>query len=269
MTVTWHSRTWRWLLLALLVFASPWPRPAQAEPLTVFAAASLTDAMKEIAAAWQRDGHAAARLSFGASSTLARQITQGAPVNLFIAADSQWMDELARAGLIAAESRRDLLSNSLVLIQPAPEKPTEPRTGPPPVTIGPGFDLADLLGRDGRLAMGDPAHVPAGLYAAQALRNLGVWDSVRTRLAPTADVRAALLLVERGEAPFGIVYATDAAVSARVTIAGRFPPSSHDRITYPAAIVRQGDTPDARAMMGFLTGPEARAIFTRHGFLME
>jgi molybdate transport system substrate-binding protein len=269
MTVRKHSRLWCFLLLALLNMAALSCKPSRAEPLTVFAAASLTDAMKEIVAAWQRDGHAAARLSFGASSTLARQIIQGAPVNLFIAADNQWMDELARGGAIAAESRRDLLSNSLVLIQPAPEKPTKPRTGPPPVTIGPGFDLASLLGRDGRLALGDPAHVPAGLYAAQALRNLGVWDSVRAHLAPTADVRAALLLVERGEAPFGIVYATDAAASARVTIAGRFPPGTHDLITYPAAIVRQGDTPDARAMMGFLTGPEARAIFTRHGFLME
>jgi molybdate transport system substrate-binding protein len=137
------------------------------------------------------------------------------------------------------------------------------------VVIGPGFDLAGLLGPAGRLATGDPAHVPVGLYAKQALRKLGVWDTAQPRLAPTADVRGALLLVERGEAPAGIVYATDAAASPRVVVIGVFPDDSHDPITYPFAATKAGDTPDARAFLGFLAGPDARAIFARRGFLAE
>jgi molybdate transport system substrate-binding protein len=237
------------------------PRIAHAETLTVFAAASLTDAMKDVAAAWERQGHAALRLSFGASSTLARQIEQGAPANLFASADEQWMDYLASRDLIVPGTRRDLLANRLVLIVPAGRARQ--------LAIGPGFELAALLGGDGRLATGDPAHVPAGIYARQALQKLGVWDVARPRLAPTADVRGALLLVERGEAPVGIVYATDAAISRGVTIAGVFPDDSHDPIAYPFAVTRPGDTPEARALLGFLAGPDARAIFASRGFTAE
>ena len=248
----------RRLLLALLLLM---PIHAYAQQLTVFAAASLTDAMKEADAAWQKQGHAPLRLSFGASSTLARQIEQGAPANLFASADEKWMDYLAQHSLIVPETRRDLLSNQLVLIVPA----SHPRH----VTIGAGFDLAALLGADGRLATGDPAHVPVGIYAEQALRKLGLWSIAQARLAPTADVRAALLLVERGEVPAGIVYATDAAVSADVTIAGAFPDTSHDPITYPFAVTKPGDASEARALLGFLAGPEGRSIFTRRGFMVE
>ena len=183
----------------------------------MFAAASLTDAMKDVSAQWAKDGHQPLRLSFGASSTLARQIEQGAPANLFASADEKWMDYLADKKLIVADTRKDLLGNDLVLVVPA-DKPQH-------VTIGPGFDLLGLLGPNGRIATGDPAHVPVGLYAEQALKKLGMWDAVQPRLARTDDVRAALLLVERGDMLAGIVYATDAAVSKGVMVVGVFPPT--------------------------------------------
>jgi molybdate transport system substrate-binding protein len=248
----------RLVLLLCLVLA---PLTAQAQPLTVFAAASLTDAMKDIDAQWQKDGHKPLSLSFAASSTLARQIEQGAPANIFASADEKWMDYLAQKSLIAADTRKDLLGNDLVLVVPA-NKPQH-------VAIGPGFNLAKLLGPDGRLAVGDPAHVPAGIYAQQALKKLGLWDSVSSRLASAEDVRSALLLVERGEAPAGIVYGTDAAVSKGVMVAGVFPADSHDPVSYPFAVVKSGDTPDARALLTFLDGPEARAIFVKRGFKVE
>jgi molybdate transport system substrate-binding protein len=227
----------------------------------VFAAASLTDAMKDVSTLWTKAGHPPLRMSFGASSTLARQIEQGAPVALFASADEKWMDYLAQKNLIAADTRKDLLGNDLVLVVPA-EKPLH-------VTIGPGFDLMGLLGANGRLATGDPAHVPVGIYAEQALKKLGWWDKVAPRLARTDDVRAALLLVERGEAPAGIVYATDAAVSKAVMVAGTFPASSHDPVSYPFAVVKAGDTPQARALMTFLAGTQARAVFVQRGFKVE
>ena len=144
-----------------------------------------------------------------------------------------------------------------------------PADKPLHVTIGPGFDLLKLLGPNGRLAVGDPAHVPAGIYAEQALKKLGLWDSVSPRLASAEDVRSALLLVERGEAPAGIVYGTDAAVSKAVMVAGTFPANSHDPVTYPFAVVKGGDTPEARALMTFLAGPQARAVFVQRGFKVE
>jgi len=246
----------RSVLLAVLLLLLPAPAPAQ--QVTVFAAASLTDAMKDIAALWRQGGHGTLRQSFGGSSTLARQIEQGAPANLFASADEKWMDYLVGQGLIAAGTRRDLLGNDLVLVVPA-DRPVQ-------VRIGPGLDLLALLGPGGRLATGDPAHVPVGLYAQQALRRLGLWDQVAPRLARSEDVRAALLLVERGEAPAGIVYATDAAVSRGVAIAGRFPADSHDPITYPFALTRAGDTPEARGLLAFLAGPQAGEAFRRRGF---
>jgi molybdate transport system substrate-binding protein len=248
----------RVLLLLLLILA---PLQARAQTLTVFAAASLTDAMKDISALWVKAGHPAPRTSFDSSSTLARQIEQGAPVNIFASADEKWMDYLAKANLIAPDTRRDLLGNDLVLIVPA--------THPIHVDIGPGFDLSALLGPSGRLSTGDPAHVPAGIYAEQALRKLGLWDKVSPRLAATPDVRSALLLVERGEAPAGIVYRTDAAVSKAVAVAGVFPDSSHDPITYPFAVTKAGDTQEARAFLAFLPTPAARAVWVKRGFRVE
>jgi molybdate transport system substrate-binding protein len=171
------------------------------------------------------------------------------------------MSYLIEKHLIAADTRKDLLGNDLVLVVPA-NKPLH-------VTIGPNFDLTALLGPDGRLATGDPAHVPVGIYAEQALRKLGLWEKVEPRLARTDDVRSALLLVERGEVPAAIVYSTDAAVSNAVSIAGVFPANSHDPITYPFAVVQAGDTPDARGLMNFLAGPQAREIFIKRGFKVE
>jgi len=237
------------------------PLAARAQELTVFAAASLTDAMKDVSAQWAKAGHPPLRLSFGSSSTLARQIEQGAPANVFASADERWMDYLAEKNLIVADTRRDLLGNDLVLVVPANQ--------PKHVTIGPGFDLAGLLGPNGRLAVGDPAHVPVGIYAEQALKKLGMWSSVEPRLARTDDVRSGLLLVERGEAPAGIVYGTDAAVSKAVMVAGIFPASSHDPISYPFAVLKAGDTAQARALLTFLAGPQARAVFVQRGFKVE
>jgi len=248
----------RFLIILCLLLA---PLTARAQELTVFAAASLTDAMKDISTKWAAAGHPALRLSFGASSTLARQIEQSAPANVFASADEKWMDYLADKHLIAADTRKDLLGNDLVLIMPADKVK--------PVTIKSSFDLLALLGPSGRVATGDPAHVPVGLYAKQALTKLGLWDQVEPRLARTDDVRAALLLVERGEAPVGIVYGTDAAASKGVGVAGVFPADSHDPVSYPFAVVKSGDTPDARALMQFLDGPEARAVFVARGFKVE
>jgi len=233
------------------------PTPA----LTVFAAASLTDAMKDISNLWVKAGHEAPRISFDSSSTLARQIEQGAPVNVFASADEKWMDYLAKANLIAPDTRHDLLGNDLVLIAPA--------THPVHVDIGPGFNFSEILGPDGRLSVGDPAHVPAGIYAEQALRKLGFWDKVSAHLAAAPDVRSALLLVERGEAPAGVVYGTDAAVSKAVMIAGVFPDSSHDPVTYPFAVTKAGDTAEARAFLAFLSSPPAREVWVRRGFKVE
>jgi len=248
----------RSLLFLLLLLA---PLQARAQALTVFAAASLTDAMKDVSALWVKAGHEPPRLSFSSSSTLARQIEQGAPVNVFASADEQWMDYLVKRNLIASDTRRSILGNDLVLIVPA--------THPVHVTIGSGFDLAQMLGPDGRLATGDPAHVPVGIYAEQAMRKLGLWDTVAPRLAAAPDVRSALLLVERGEAPVGIVYGTDAAVSKAVAVAGIFPDSSHDPVTYPFAVTKGGDNAEARAFLTFLSTPAAREIWIRRGFKVE
>jgi molybdate transport system substrate-binding protein len=245
-----------YVLIVLLL-----PLQAWAQEVTVFAAASLTDAMKDVSAKWAEAGHQPLRMSFGSSSTLARQIEQGAPANVFASADEKWMDYLADKKLIAYGTRKSLLGNDLVLVVAA--------DNPKHVTIDKGFDLTGLLGANGRLATGDPAHVPVGIYAEQALKKLGMWDSISPRLARTEDVRAALLLVERGEAPAGIVYATDAAASKAVMIAGTFPANSHDPVSYPFAVTKSGDTAEARALLGFLAGPSARAVFTQRGFKVE
>jgi molybdate transport system substrate-binding protein len=245
-----------YVLIVLLLPLHVW-----AQEVTVFAAASLTDAMKDVSAKWAEAGHQPLRLSFGSSSTLARQIEQGAPANVFASADEKWMDYLAQKQLIAADTRKSLLGNDLVLVVAA-DKPMH-------VTIDKKFDLTGLLGANGRLATGDPAHVPVGIYAEQALRKLGMWDAISPRLARTEDVRAALLLVERGEAPAGIVYATDAAASKAVMIAGAFPADSHDPVSYPFAVTKSGDTAEARALLGFLAGPSARAVFVQRGFKVE
>jgi molybdate transport system substrate-binding protein len=247
----------RLFLACCLLFAPS----ARAADLTVFAAASLTNALQDAAKAWRAQGGAPVHLNFAASSTLARQLDQGARANIFASADLKWMDWAQSRELIAEDTRRILLGNRLVLVMPKDRLR--------PVTIAKGFDLASLLGAGGRLAVGDPAHVPAGLYARQALTSLGLWPAIEPRLARAENVRAALLLIERGEAPAGIVYATDAAVAPGVAVAGIFPPDSHEAIAYPFAVTRDGDTPDARALLAFLGGPVAGKIFAQYGFATE
>jgi molybdate transport system substrate-binding protein len=247
--------------LALVLPMAAHAQTSAAQPLTVFAAASLTDVMKDLGALWQQQGHAAPRVSLAASSTLARQIEQGAPANVFASADEQWMDYLAKRNLIVPETRKDLLRNDLVLVVPANQKRS--------ITITPNMDLNTILGANGRIAVGDPAHVPAGIYAEQALKKLGLWDKAQPRLAPAEDVRGALLLVERGEAQAGIVYATDAAASTGVVVAGVFPAESHDPILYPFALVKTGDTKEAQDFLAFLQTPPAKQAFTKRGFGVE
>lgn len=247
--------------LMLFAFFALLPLVAHAQELMIMAGASLTDSLRDISAQWAKEGHQPLHLSFGASSTLARQIEQGAPANVFASADELWMDYLAKRDLIVTDTRKSLLGNDVVLIVPA-DKPRK-------VAIARGFDLLGMLGPDGRLAVGDPAHVPVGIYAEQALKNLMMWDAVVPRLARTEDVRAALRFVELGEAPVGIVYATDAAISKGVAIAGTFPADSHDPVRYPFAVVKAGDNAEARALMTFLSSPRARDVFTRRGFKVE
>jgi molybdate transport system substrate-binding protein len=231
-----------------------------AQGVTVFAAASLADVLQRIEKLYRDQGGGPVRFSFAASSTLAKQIESGAEADIFASADEQWMDYLAQRGRLDAATRRSRLGNTLVLVTPA----DQPRT----VDIRPGFNLAALIG-DGRLATGDPAHVPVGRYAQEALTNLGVWDAVGPRLARTDNVRAALILVERGEAPFGIVYGTDAAASVKVRVAGVFPAGSHAPISYPMAIVAKRDRPEVRRFYEFLLGPEAAAVFGKAGFVVR
>ena len=256
-----ETRRLRRRALATLAIGLALPRLVRAQPaLTVFAAASLADALRELSAAWQGRGNAAPRISLAASSTLARQIEQGAPADLFLSADEPWMDYLQQRGLILPASRRARLGNVLVLVTPE-------AAAAPPVTLAPGMALVALLGPRDRLAVADPAHVPAGRYAEAALRWRGQWEVLAPRLARAENVRAALLLVERGEAPLGIVYATDAAASRGVRLLARFPPESHPPVRYPFALTRRAeDNAAARALLDFLAGPEAAPVWRRHGF---
>jgi molybdate transport system substrate-binding protein len=214
-------------LCALVLVAGGRSATAQSGNVTVFAAASLKNALDAIAADWRKETGKKVTISYAASPTLAKQIESGAPADLFISADLDWMDYLQQRNLIDPKSRRDLLGNKLVLIAPK-DSAVQP-------TIAPGFPLARLLG-GGRLAMADPGSVPAGKYGKAALTKLGVWQDVAGRVAAAENVRAALLLVARGEAPLGIVYQTDAAVEPGVKIVEAFPAETHPAITYPMAL---------------------------------
>jgi molybdate transport system substrate-binding protein len=253
------TRWWGRLTAALASLAVAGPLSAQPPAPLVLAAASLQESLTAAAAAWHLRGHPTPRLSFAASSALARQIGAGAPADLFISADEEWMDDVARKGLVVAGTRVSFLGNRLVLIAPA--------SRPQRLAIRPGFALARALGSNGRLAIADPAAVPAGLYGRAALTRLGVWPSVAARLAAAENVRAAMALVERGEAPLGIVYATDARASKGVAIAGIFPAASHPPITYPIARLKAATSPDAEGFRAFLISRAGKAIFARYGFL--
>ncbi|TMJ59938.1 MAG: molybdate ABC transporter substrate-binding protein [Alphaproteobacteria bacterium] len=223
----------------------------------VFAAASLKNVLDAINDAWRRETGKHATIAYAASSTLAKQIENGAPADLFISADRDWMNYLDTRKLINPESRSDLLGNSLVLIAPA--------SGTVKLSIVPDFGLAAALG-DGRLAMADPAAVPAGRYGMAALEHLGVWSSVEKRVAAAENVRAALLLVARGETPLGIVYRTDAAAEPAVKIVGIFPPDTHPPIVYPIALTATSTNPDAPILLAYLRGAAARGQFEKAGF---
>jgi molybdate transport system substrate-binding protein len=246
----------RWLLLICLLLAAS--RAAAAEDaLTVFAAASLTTVLEEVGVAFTADTSIPVRFSFAASSALARQIESGAPADVFMSADQEWMDYLQQRGLIAPASRADIVGNSLVLIAPADSAVS--------VRIGAGMDLGRTLGPRGRLATGDPASVPVGRYARAALVRLGAWNAVGSRLVAADNVRTALNFVARGEAPLGIVYATDALSEPRVRVLDVFPADSHEPITYPAAATIRGDA-RAASFVQFLNGGTAGKAFESAGF---
>lgn len=253
----WERRA---LLRGLAVFAAAaigGASRAEPRPVLVFAAASLKNALDAIAAEWRNESGKQATISYAASSTLAKQIENGAPADLFISADLEWMDYLQQRRLIDPKTRVNLLGNTLVLIVPRDSAAR-------PTTIAPGFPLAALLG-DGHLAMGEPNSVPAGRYGKAALTALGLWAAVAGHIAAAENVRAALLLVARGEAPLGIVYQTDAAAEPGVRILGVFPPESHQPIVYPMALTL-GAIPEAAAFAAYLRGPAARAGFEAQGF---
>ncbi|MDH3667025.1 MAG: molybdate ABC transporter substrate-binding protein [Paracoccaceae bacterium] len=242
------------IVLAALAIVAAAPG-LRAEPLTVFGAASLTDVLSEIGAGFEEETGTKVRFSFAASSTVARQIEAGAPVDVVALASTDWADYLAARGLIGEQVFP--AANRLALVAPAGIVAADPLTREA---------FTALIGTDGRIAVGDPAHVPAGVYARQALENLGLWQIAEPRLAPTDNVRAALALVARGEAALGVVYLTDAAI-ADVAVLAEVPASAHAPIAYPFAIVADG--PAARAFLSYVTGGASRAIFRRHGFQVE
>jgi molybdate transport system substrate-binding protein len=227
--------------------------------VVVFAAASTTNAITEIGQLYSAASNTHIIPSFASSSTLAKQIESGAPADVYLSANKKWMDFLEEKDLIVKNSRFDLLGNRIVLIAPK-QSPLQR------IEVAPGFSMTAALGKQGRLSLGDPDHVPAGMYGKKALEYLGTWDSVKDRLAPMKDVRAALVLVERGEAPLGLVYATDAAISSKVRVVGTFPADSHPPIVYPVTAVAGGKTVEAKGFMDFLKSAQARAVFEKFGF---
>ena len=243
-------------ILAAGVAVLPLRANAEDKGPVVFAAASLKDALDAVNDAWQKQGGKKASISYAASSALAKQIEQDAPADVFISADEDWMDYLATRNLIRADTRFDLLGNTLVLIAPKDSKLT--------TTVTPGFPLASLVG-EGHLPMADTASVPAGKYGKAALEKLDVWDGVKHKIAQAENVRAALALVSRGEAPLGIVYATDAKSDPNVKIIDTFPANTHPPIIYPAAATASS-TGDASGFLDFLKSRAADRIFEDKGF---
>ncbi len=249
-------RAW---LAAILLLGFGWGAAARAnDNLLLFVAASTLEAMEAVAEAYRTEHDTRLRISAAASSTLARQIVSGAPADLFISANTQWMDYLENRKLLAPGSRKPLLGNDLVLIAPK-------RNGHA-IALDPPDGLLNAT-RDLRLAIADPDHVPAGIYGAQALRNLGLWEQLADRLARAPDARSAVTLVARGEVAAGIAYRSDiAAGSAEIRLAGRFPAESHSAIVYPVAIMAGRDNARTQRLFRFLTSPRAAEIFRRFGF---
>ena len=243
---------------AAMAWGTPPSPPAQAQgDVVVFAAASLKDALDAINAEWQKETGKKVTIFYAASSVLAKQIEQDAPAQIFISADLDWMNYVEQKKLIKPESRVNLLGNRIVLIARKDKAQ--------PVEIRPGFDLAKLIGR-GYLALAEVDSVPAGRYAKTALEKLNVWSSVSDKVAQSADVRAALLRVSRGQTPVGIVYQTDAATDQNVKIIGMFPDNTHPPIVYPVALTTKASDPDAAAFHAYLGGVKAKARFEAQGF---
>jgi molybdate transport system substrate-binding protein len=240
-----------------VVAATVLAMPARAADVTVFAAASLKEAMDAQARAFEASTGNRVVVSYGASNTLARQIEQGAPADVFLSADLDWMDFVDRRHLLAAGTRTTLLRNALVLIAPASSAAT--------LRIAPGFDLAGALA-GGKLAMANPDSVPAGKYGKAALEALGAWGGVAKSVARAENVRAALALVSRGEAPFGIVYRTDAAADKGVRVVDTFPAGTHLPIVYPAAVIATSKSPAARPLLDYLRGDAAAKVWQAYGF---
>ncbi|WP_238938928.1 molybdate ABC transporter substrate-binding protein [Mixta mediterraneensis] len=247
----------RWGLAAVLSVSLAGQAVA-AEKITVFAAASLTNALQDIATQYQKKSGVEVVSSFASSSTLARQIEQGAPADLFISADQQWMDDAVAKKSMIDNTRFTLLGNDLVLVAPRSASAKA-------VTINEKTDWKSLL-KGERLAVGDPDHVPAGIYAKEALQKLGAWETVSPVMARGNNVRAALALVERNETPYGIVYGSDAVASNKVQVVGTFPESSHKAVEYPMAIVKDHDGSAVTAFYNYLKGPEAATVFKHYGF---
>lgn len=254
----------RRVLLAAAALPASWALGRQSraagKDLLVFAAASLKTALDAADAPFQRDSGAHVAVSFAASSALAKQIEAGAPADVFISADPDWMDYLDKRQLIKPGTRTNLAGNALVLIAP--------KDSTVQLAIAPGIPLLQALGTDGRLAMADPAAVPAGLYGKAALEKLGLWSAVAPHVAPAENVRAALALVSRGEAPLGIVYRTDATADPGVRIVATFPPDTHPPIIYPIALVATSTNPAAADYLRYLTSPAARPFLDAQGFTL-
>jgi len=244
------------LLLALTMLANGSVAAADQKPITVFAAASLTDALEEISKAYSKSGGTAVRLSFASSAALARQIEAGAHADVFFSADTEWVDYLQARDLVDASTRQNVLSNRLVLIAPA--------TSQVNLHIAPNFPLAAALGKS-RLATGDPDSVPVGRYARSALTTLGVWNDVADRVVRADNVRVAMAYVARSEAALGIVYETDALIENKVRVVDVFPINTHLPIVYSIALTRSAPQ-SARAYLAFITGSEAAAVFKKYGF---
>ena len=248
------------LAAAALASAAGGARPAEAQgkDVVILAAASLKNALDDASAAWTKQTGKSTKISYAASSALARQVEAGIPADIFISADVPWMNHVAERNLIKAPSRSDFLGNQIVLIAAKDSKID--------LKIDKGFGLRAALGNDGRLAMGNVDSVPAGKYGKAALESLGVWSSVADRVAQAENVRMALTLVSRGEAPLGIVYKTDAASDPNVRIVGAFPDGTHPPIIYPMALLAGSTNPDARAFVDYLKSPAARPFFEKQGF---
>jgi len=243
--------------LVVALFAAVMSAAATAADVTVFAAASLKEALDEQGKQFAASTGNKVIISYGASNALAKQIEAGAPADIFISADLDWMDYVDQRRLLAADTRTNLLANTLVLVAPSSSNST--------LKVGPNFGLAAALGAE-KLAMANPDSVPAGKYGKSALETLKVWASVEKQVARADNVRAALALVSRGEAPFGVVYRTDALADKGVKVVDTFPPDSHSPIIYPAAVLATSKSTAAKPLLDFLRSSPGRAIWEKHGF---